>query len=122
MNIDTGSEAPNGGYDGFLLMAVVILGGGLAAALYRGWPNHNLITELQKFVTVSTSDAARNAELARQFQRVDPDVQATVRQLLNVADPLTDFIPGDMDGRVVHWLKEITKKAEAQHPTLPGTP
>lgn len=55
---------------------------------------------------VTSSEAARANE--RRFLRLPEDARQTIQQLIDVADPLTPFVPGDLDQRAVTYLRNIT--------------
>lgn len=66
------------------------------------------VTPLEKFVTARTTDLELTSVLEQRFMRLSPAAQESIMKLIRVADPITDYWPGDLDNRVVAWLQEIT--------------
>lgn len=63
---------------------------------------------LTKYVTAKTSDVELTTILEQRFARLSPTAQESIMKLIRVADPLTDYWPGDLDNHVVNWVKEIS--------------
>ncbi len=96
-----------------IILALVFVVYIIAQTIIR-WKETGSITESFRYAF----DALGNAPIAKRgaevvINRLDDKGRKAVHNLLNAADPFTDFVPGDWDQDTIDWVRGMLDKAPA---------
>lgn len=106
------SPLPSTDSDWFNLRQIVELIGGLAVIVVFVLRGGSILEGAGKFFErVSGNQVITNGAMA-QFNRLPPELQSKIWTLIDVADPLTQTTPADLDNRILAWLRKITTQAD----------
>lgn len=89
------------------VIIIVSVLGGLGVAIWSGIRTGQLSNKLNNYVETTIANVELTSELELQFSRLPLARQEAISKLIDVADPLAKFWPGDLDDKTVAWLKEI---------------
>lgn len=95
-----------------LEIAKVVMAGIIAGiAIWRGG---DALQVLDAFIRSRIADKQLNSNLTIGFNRLTNQNQESIRQLVEFADPFTDFTATDLDDKVVVWLQGIVNQADGE--------
>lgn len=105
----TAEEEPVLEVRGDLARVIIIVGvlSGLGVAIWSGIRTGQLSNKLNQYVDTTVANIELTSELELQFSRLPLARQEAISKLIDVADPLARFWPGDLDDKTVAWLREI---------------
>ena len=90
-----------------LILAIAALVVNLGVAVYAIYRGTHPVQALTDFIHKMLADDTVQYGLEEQFNRLSPNTQHVLRNLLSVADPISHMMPGDLDDAAVQWLRDI---------------
>jgi len=90
-----------------LILAIAALVVNLGVAVYAIYRGTHPVQALTDFIHKMLDDSTVQYGLEEQFNRLSPNTQHVLRNLLSVADPISHMMPGDLDDEAVQWLRDI---------------
>lgn len=94
--------------EGAVVIVVVMAIVGLLLAIRRGQQKGNIPEEVATYAREKYADEKFSEGVEWQFKRLSPVNQHRIQQFINILDPLTPFVPGDLDSDSVAWLRKVT--------------